>query len=125
MSFRTPSSPTQRSTHCPSTVISPSSSRPSSTKNAVAAFRSLTTMPTLSIRWSIVVLLLGRAAHRGPWYPWDGASATFSRRGSSRGIGPEGQRPRAAAAVLSLRGCGGPSVYRLVRYDHILGDSLD
>ena len=37
MSLRTPSSPTMRSTQRPSTVASPSSSMPSSTKNATAA----------------------------------------------------------------------------------------
>ena len=41
---RTPSSPTVWSTHGPSTVVSPSSSMPSSAKNALAASRSSTTM---------------------------------------------------------------------------------
>src|SRR5437899_9588790 len=54
MSLRTPSSPTTRSTDCPSTVASPSSSRPSSAKNAIAALRSSTTMRTLSIRRSVM-----------------------------------------------------------------------
>src|SRR5919109_943094 len=44
----------RRSTEGPSTVVSPSSSIPSSTKNAFAASRSSTTMRTLSIRLSIM-----------------------------------------------------------------------
>jgi hypothetical protein len=51
------------------------------------------TMPTWSIRSIIVVLLLRRAARRGRWCPWDGASATFSTPGS----------------VLSSRTCFFPS----------------
>src|SRR5213083_669154 len=50
MSARTSLSPTTRSTQRPSTVVSPSSSIPSSVKNALAASRSSTTMRTLSIR---------------------------------------------------------------------------
>ncbi len=50
MSARTSLSPTVWSTQGPSTVVSPSSSIPSSTKNALAASRSSTTMSTLSIR---------------------------------------------------------------------------
>ncbi len=50
MSARTSSSPTTRSTQGPSFVASPSSSMPSSAKNALAASRSSTTMRTLSIR---------------------------------------------------------------------------
>ena len=50
MSARTPSSPTVLSTHGPSTSVWPSSSIPSSAKNALAASRSSTTMSTLSIR---------------------------------------------------------------------------
>src|SRR5438034_10938335 len=46
--------PDNASTDGPSTVVSPSSSRPSSTKNAITASRSLTTMPTLSIRGSVI-----------------------------------------------------------------------
>lgn len=70
ISARTPSSPTTRSTHRPSTSPSPGSSSPSSTKNSVAAARSSTMMPTWSIRWiamwySMVVLLFRRAAR--PW----------------------------------------------------------
>src|SRR5215217_7164652 len=69
----------RRSTEGPSTVVSPSNSIPSSTKNAIAASRSSTTMRTLSIRRIVmVVLLLRRAACRGHSCPWDGASATFS-----------------------------------------------
>jgi hypothetical protein len=49
---------------------SPSSSSPSSVKNATAASRSSTTMPTLSIR-SITMVLLPRAARRGHWCSWD------------------------------------------------------
>ena len=40
----------------PSTVCSPSSLRPSSIKNALAASRSSTTMRTLSIRLSVILL---------------------------------------------------------------------
>ena len=40
--------------HGPSTVVSPSSSMPSSAKNALAASRSSTTMRTLSIRLSVI-----------------------------------------------------------------------
>src|ERR1019366_1373208 len=47
---RTASSPTTRSNRLPSTGAWPSSSRPSSTKKAIVAARSSTTMPTLSIR---------------------------------------------------------------------------
>ena len=50
MSARTSLSPTVWSTQGPSTVVSPSSSIPSSAKNALAASRSSTTMSTLSIR---------------------------------------------------------------------------
>jgi len=50
MSARTPSRPTTRSTQLPSTVVSPSSSRPRARKKATAAARSSTTIPTLSIR---------------------------------------------------------------------------
>ena len=50
MSARTLSSPMVRSTHGPSTVVSPSSFRPSSVKKAMAAARSSTTMPMLSSR---------------------------------------------------------------------------
>src|SRR6516162_6142891 len=50
MSLRTPSSPTVRSAHRPATCHLPSSSMPSSVKNATAASRSSTTMATLSIR---------------------------------------------------------------------------
>ena len=50
MSLRTPSSPTVRSAQRPSTCPLPSSSMPSSVKNATAASRSSTTMATLSIR---------------------------------------------------------------------------
>ena len=53
-STRTPSSPTTRSTHPPSTCPSPCSSSPSTTKNAVAASRSSTTMPTCSMRWIVM-----------------------------------------------------------------------
>jgi len=42
----------------------------------------------------MVVLLLRRAARRGRWCPWDGASATFSTPGS----------------VLSSRSCFWPSL---------------
>ena len=50
MSLRTPSSPTVRSAQRPSTCPLPSSSMPSSVKNATAASMSSTTMATLSIR---------------------------------------------------------------------------
>lgn len=55
ISARTPSSPTTRSIHRPSTGPSPCSSSPSSTKNSVAAVRSSTTMPTWSIRWIVTM----------------------------------------------------------------------
>src|SRR5215472_10149121 len=70
MSARTPSSPTMRSV--PSTDASPSSSKPSSMKNAVAAARSSTTTPTWSIRWIVMPLSVrtercdGRRRPRGP-----------------------------------------------------------
>jgi hypothetical protein len=51
----TPSSPTTLSAQRPSTRLSPSSSSPSSAKNSIAAARSSTTMPTLSIRSSTLV----------------------------------------------------------------------
>ena len=50
MSARTPSSPTMRSAQLPSTVVWPSSSMPSSAKNALAASRSSTTIRMLSMR---------------------------------------------------------------------------
>ena len=50
MSLRTPSSPTVRSAQRPSIWALPSRSMPSSVKKAMAASRSSTTMPTLSIR---------------------------------------------------------------------------
>src|SRR5437016_4942517 len=62
MSARTSLSPTTRSTQRPSTVVSPSSSIPSSAKNALAASRSSTTMSTLSIRSKLlfaVIFVLG------------------------------------------------------------------
>lgn len=39
----------------PSTVVSPSNSRPSSTKNAIAVLRWSTTMPILSSRWTAML----------------------------------------------------------------------
>jgi hypothetical protein len=56
---RTPSSPTMRSTQSPSTGVSSCSSSPSSTKNATASARSLTTMPTWSIRWIVMCSMVG------------------------------------------------------------------
>ena len=50
ISLRMPSSPTVRSAKRPSIGALPSSSMPSSVKNATAASRSSTTMATLSIR---------------------------------------------------------------------------
>ena len=50
MSLRTPSSPTVRSAQRPSICALPTSSMPSSVKNATAASRSSTTMATLSMR---------------------------------------------------------------------------
>src|SRR5690242_486830 len=50
ISTRWSPSPVTRPAHSPSIIPCPSSSRPSSTKNAIAAGRSSTTMPTLSIR---------------------------------------------------------------------------
>src|SRR2546421_1706563 len=68
MSARTPLSPTTPSAQGPSTVVSPSSSIPSSAKNALAASRSSTTMRTLSIRnnllFAVIFLLrFGRPEH--------------------------------------------------------------
>ena len=54
MSACTPLSPLMRSTKSPSTDVSPSSSSPSATKNAVAAARSSTTMPMCSRRWTVM-----------------------------------------------------------------------
>src|SRR5215216_5658460 len=48
----------RRSTEGPSTVVSPSSSIPSSAKNALAASRSSTTMRTLSIRSSLFFVIV-------------------------------------------------------------------
>lgn len=45
------SRPTTRSAQRPSTDCRPSNPMPSSTKNAIAASRSSTTIATLSIRW--------------------------------------------------------------------------
>src|SRR4051812_29674627 len=47
-------SPVTRPAHSPSIVAWPSSSRPSSRKNAIVAGRSSTTMPTLSIRCTVI-----------------------------------------------------------------------
>src|SRR5258705_5254725 len=58
MSARTSLSPTTRSTQRPSTVVSPSSSIPSSAKNALAASRSSTTMSTLSIRSNLLFAVI-------------------------------------------------------------------
>src|SRR5438093_13296798 len=54
---RTSLSPIKLPTAGPSTVVSPSSLRPSSMKNALAASRSSTTMRTLSIRLSVIAFL--------------------------------------------------------------------
>src|SRR5437867_3361919 len=54
---RTSLSPISLPTKGPSTVVSPSSLRPSSMKNALAASRSSTTMRTLSIRLSVISFL--------------------------------------------------------------------
>src|SRR6266571_3109882 len=79
MSARTSLSPTTRSTQRPSTGASPSSSIPSSAKNALAASRSSTTMRTLSIRNNLLFAVIfrlyaqmfGRIGDRmpseGPW----------------------------------------------------------
>src|SRR5258706_15303411 len=48
----------RRSTEGPSTVVSPSSSIPSSAKNALAASRSSTTMRTLSIRSNLFFVIV-------------------------------------------------------------------
>src|SRR6266545_1790883 len=48
----------RRSTEGPSTVVSPSSSRPSSKKNAFAASRSSTTRRTLSIRSNLFFVIV-------------------------------------------------------------------
>src|SRR5437588_6099356 len=50
----------RRSTVGPSTVVSPSSSIPSSAKNALAASRSSTTMRTLSIRNNLLFAVIFR-----------------------------------------------------------------
>src|SRR5690606_10321265 len=47
-------SPVTRPAHSPSTMARPSSARPSSVKNAMAASRSSTTMPTLSMRLTVM-----------------------------------------------------------------------
>src|SRR5205085_10068425 len=54
---RTSLSPIRLPTKGPSTVVSPSSLRPSSMKNALAASRSSTTMRTLSMRLSVISFL--------------------------------------------------------------------
>src|SRR5690606_22827832 len=54
---RTSPSPIRRPTEGPSTVVSLSSARPSSVKNALAASRSSTTMSTLSSRLSVISFL--------------------------------------------------------------------
>src|SRR4029077_367048 len=65
MSLRMPSSPTARSAQSPSICASPSRSMPSSVKKAMAASRSSTTMPTLSMRW-IVMSWAGLWSGPGP-----------------------------------------------------------
>ncbi len=66
MSCRTPSMPMTRSTHGPSIGPLPSSSMPSSTKNAMTASRSSTTMRTLSIRWIAMPAIVGVPVVRNP-----------------------------------------------------------
>src|SRR3954468_8177815 len=48
----------RRSTDGPSTIVSPSNSKPSSRKNAFTASRSSTTMRTLSIRSSLLLVIV-------------------------------------------------------------------
>ena len=62
----------------------PSSSMPSSTKNEIAASRSSTTMMTLSIRWIVMLGLLGVVRPRWPHPPL---------RRSRQGDPPQGPRP--------------------------------
>src|SRR5437868_4354477 len=55
ISTRMPLSPVTPSAQSPSTGARPSSSRPSSAKNSMAASRSSTTMPTLSMRLTVMM----------------------------------------------------------------------
>src|SRR5215213_8460672 len=96
MSARRPSSPTTRSAQRPSMRVSPSSSIPSSTKNAVAAARSSTMMPTLSIR-RIVIYSPMEWPGRSP--PHSGA---FAARIVGAGREREPDRERAAAPHLAV-----------------------
>src|SRR5688572_32994441 len=58
--------PRRPSAQSPSTGARPSSSRPSSVKNSMAASRSSTTMPTLSIRLTVMMALGVQPADRRP-----------------------------------------------------------
>src|SRR5690348_13767790 len=110
-SCRTSSIPITRSTHRPSTGPLPSSSMPRSTKNAMTASRSSTTMRTLSIRWiampapSLVWFIVagtkppGRPRHatgRGPAGPRPATVSGWTRRRPGR------PRPSAAGLVGGL-----------------------
>src|SRR5262249_41753466 len=68
ISTRWPRSPVTRPDQSPSIVARPSSSRPSSAKNEIAASSDSTTMPMLSIRWSAI----------GP-FSWRAVSARRAR----------------------------------------------
>src|SRR6185503_19401225 len=58
ISTRWPWRPVTRPDHSPSIGIRPSRTRPSSIKNSMAASRSSTTMPTLSIRLTVMLSLV-------------------------------------------------------------------
>src|SRR5262245_14316666 len=73
ISTRMPRNPVTPSAQSPSTGARPSSSRPSSVKNSMAASMSSTTMPTLSIRLTVML---------SPW------RLTFDKSGGQRAQPP-------------------------------------
>src|SRR5687768_2564853 len=94
MSTRTPSSPLTRSTQGPSIGALPSSSIPSSTKNAMAASRSSTTTLTWSSRRIVTAPSMGSLAERR----CRGQSAVLERRHQHVGEGHPRRVIRAVAA---------------------------
>src|SRR5438132_5367620 len=84
---RTSLSPIRLSTEGPSTVVSPSSSIPSSAKNALAASRSSTTMRTLSIRNNLLFAVIFLLRFGRPEYvplPVDGVDQADGAAGYPR-----------------------------------------
>src|SRR5581483_12214225 len=114
ISTRMPRNPVTPSAHSPSIGARPSGSRPSSVKNAMAASMSSTTMPTLSIRLTVMI---------SPWRltkSLSGAPCPLERKEASRPL----QRTIGLHAIegpldLRLRQAKpGTSVVHHVEHDH-------